>query len=218
MTDYSKQTALIDKTCSSAPVIPVLTIERVEDAVPMAKALVAGGLPVLEVTLRTENALAAIEAIAKNVPDAIVGAGTILNPADFDAAVAAGSQFIVSPGITLELLDHAVKQEVPLLPGIHSVSEMMEGIARGLTRFKFFPAELSGGVPALAAMAGPFGNIRFCPTGGVKVHTAANYLAQPNVMCVGGTWLTPKDLVDNGEWDKVEQLAREAVEATKAAA
>lgn len=217
MTIYATQTAIIDETCATAPVIPVLTIERVEDAVPLAKALVAGGLPVLEVTLRTENALKAIEEIAKNVPDAIVGAGTILNPADFDAAVAAGSKFIVSPGITLALLDHAVTQEVPLLPGIHSVSEMMEGISRGFTRFKFFPAELSGGVPVLSAMSGPFGNIRFCPTGGIKVHTASNYLALKNVMCVGGTWLTPADLVANGEWDKIEALAREAVETVSAA-
>lgn len=211
MTDLTYPTRLtdrIDELVQLAPVIPVLTIKRIEDAVPLAQALVAGGLPVLEVTLRSPVALQAIEAIAEQVPEAEVGAGTVLNPGDFDRAVAAGSRFIVSPGITGELLDHACTSSVPLLPGIQTVSELMEGIQRGYQRFKFFPAEIAGGTGALKAIAGPFADVRFCPTGGIRAHTAADYLALPNVMCVGGTWLAPNDLVEQGDWDAIRELAR----------
>lgn len=201
----------VDQLCSMGPVIPVLTISNVEDAVPIAEALVEGGLPVLEVTLRTENALKAIEAIARAVPEAKVGAGTVINPDDFKRSVDSGSSFIVSPGVTGELLDYGIDSDVIYLPGIQTVSEMMEGIQRGYKRFKFFPAEISGGTAALKAFGGPFGDIRFCPTGGIRVHTAADYLALPNVMCVGGTWLTPDELVNNQDWAGITRLAQEAV-------
>lgn len=211
MTDHTypnELTAHIDRLVALAPVIPVLTIERLEDAVPLARALVAGGLPVLEVTLRSAVALPAIEAIAQQVPEAEIGAGTVLNPTDFDRAVDAGSRFIVSPGITSELLDHACQSTVPLLPGIQTVSELMEGIQRGYQRFKFFPAEIAGGIGALKAIAGPFASVRFCPTGGIRTHTAADYLALPNVMCVGGTWLAPKEHIANGDWAAITELAK----------
>lgn len=214
MTKNTLSAEMISKTdqlCSLGPVIPVLTITKVEDAVPIAEALVEGGLPVLEVTLRTENALKAIEAIARAVPEARVGAGTVINPDDFKRSVDSGSSFIVSPGVTGELLDYGLNSDVIYLPGIQTVSEMMEGIARGYKRFKFFPAEISGGTTALKAFAGPFSDIRFCPTGGIRVHTAADYLALPNVMCVGGTWLTPDALVDNKDWPAILRLAQEAV-------
>ncbi|MBN1005182.1 bifunctional 4-hydroxy-2-oxoglutarate aldolase/2-dehydro-3-deoxy-phosphogluconate aldolase [Amphritea pacifica] len=208
--------AKVDQLCSLGPVIPVLTIENVADAVPLAEALVEGGLPVLEVTLRTGNALKVIEAIAHSVPQAKVGAGTVINPESFQRCVDSGSSFIVSPGITNELLDYGVNSDAIYLPGIQTVSEMMEGIKRGYKRFKFFPAEISGGTAALKAFGGPFADIRFCPTGGIRVHTAADYLALPNVMCVGGTWLTPDELIANKDWAGVMRLAQEAVSsATK---
>jgi 2-dehydro-3-deoxyphosphogluconate aldolase/(4S)-4-hydroxy-2-oxoglutarate aldolase len=210
--DSKAYAAKIDAVTAKAPIIPVLTIERVEDAVPMAEALVAGGLPVLEITLRTEAALAAIEAIAKAVPEACVGAGTILTPEDYQKSVDAGSEFIVSPGATLELLDYAAEQAIPLLPGIQTVSEMMEGLKRGYQRFKFFPAEASGGVPTLKSYHGPFEQVRFCPTGGIRAHTAKDYLALPNVMCVGGTWLTPADLVTAHDWSAVTRLAQQSLQ------
>lgn len=203
----------IDKVCSLSPVIPVLTISDVKHAVPIAEALVKGGLKVLEVTLRTKEALESIKAITKHVPEATVGAGTILNPDDYQRAVDHGSEFIVSPGITDQLLEYGTNNTVPLLPGIQSVSEMMTGIQYGYQRFKFFPAELSGGINVLKAFQGPFGHIRFCPTGGIRVNTAANYLALSNVMCVGGTWLTPADLVAKQEWPAITSLAEEAVKA-----
>lgn len=205
-------TQRIDTVCAKAPVIPVLTIHNLEDALPLAEALVSGGLPVLEVTLRTDAGLKAIETIARELPEACVGAGTIINPDQFQQAVNVGSQFIVSPGSTAALLDHACQAEVPLLPGIQTVSEMMEGIQRGFKRFKFFPAEASGGTPILASLAGPFADIRFCPTGGIKQHTASNYLSLPNVMCVGGTWLTPQSLVDTKDWAAISEIAKQTIE------
>ncbi|RTE65357.1 bifunctional 4-hydroxy-2-oxoglutarate aldolase/2-dehydro-3-deoxy-phosphogluconate aldolase [Amphritea opalescens] len=202
-----------DQLCSLGPVIPVLTINRLADAIPIAEALVAGGLPVLEVTLRTPDALKAIEAIARAVPDAHVGAGTVINPADFKRAIDSGSAFIVSPGITPELLDYGTTSDVPYLPGIQTVSEMMAGIQRGYRRFKFFPAEIAGGTAALKAFSGPFADIRFCPTGGIRAHTAKEYLALDNVICVGGTWLTPCDIVDKQAWQAITQLAQQAVKS-----
>ncbi|WP_315853595.1 bifunctional 4-hydroxy-2-oxoglutarate aldolase/2-dehydro-3-deoxy-phosphogluconate aldolase [Marinobacterium arenosum] len=208
-------TAQIDDLCALAPVIPVLTIERVEDALPLAEALVAGGLPVLEITLRSDAALDAIEAIARALPEARIGAGTVLNGEQYRAACDAGASFIVSPGATAELLDYGSGAEVPLLPGIHTVSEMMEGIARGYRRFKFFPAEIAGGVNALKALQGPFADIRFCPTGGIRAHSAAEYLALDNVMCVGGTWLTPAELVAAGDWPAITRLAQQTLQAVR---
>lgn len=207
--------AKIDQLCRLGPVIPVLTINQLEDAIPIAEALVAGGLPVLEVTLRTPHALKAIEAITRAVPEAHVGAGTVINPADFKRAVDSGSSFIVSPGITPELLDYGIISDIPYLPGIQTVSEMMEGIQRGYRRFKFFPAEIAGGTAALNAFSGPFGDIRFCPTGGIRAHTAKEYLALANVMCVGGTWLTPTDIVNKQDWQAITQLAEQTVNSTK---
>ena len=194
----------------TSPVIPVLVIDRVEDAGPLAKALCAGGLKVLEVTLRTPAALAAITAMCEAAPDAIVGAGTVLNGADLDKAVAAGAKFIVSPGFT-ETLGRAAEQvRVPLLPGVATATDIMRGLDAGLTHFKFFPAETSGGVPALKAFGGPFGQCLFCPTGGIGEDNAAEYLKLPQVLCVGGSWPAPKAAVTMGDWDRITELARGA--------
>jgi 2-dehydro-3-deoxyphosphogluconate aldolase/(4S)-4-hydroxy-2-oxoglutarate aldolase len=179
----------IDRILSAAPVIPVLVIERVEDAIPIAQALVAGGLPVLEVTLRTPAALDVIRAM-KSVPGAIVGAGTVLNPRLFEDAVAAGSEFVVSPGLTPSLAEAAAGSAVPLLPGVASASDIMRALDAGFSRLKFFPATASGGVPALSAFTSVFGKqVRFCPTGGITLATAPDWLALPSVACVGGSWL-----------------------------
>ena len=192
------------------PVIPVLVINDVNDAVPLAKALVSGGVRVLEVTLRTHCALDAIARISAAVPDAIVGAGTVTNKQQFADAQLAGSQFIISPGLTLALLDRAVESDLPFIPGISTVSELMMGKDAGLSEFKFFPAEASGGVKAISAVGGPFAGIRFCPTGGITPESAGRYLALPNVVCVGGSWLATPALLKAGNYEKITQLAREA--------
>ena len=184
-------TASIDTIMTLAPVIPVLVIEDVAHAVPIAQALVAGGLFALEVTLRTPCALDAIRAM-KQVPGAIVGAGTVLSPADLDKALAAGSEFIVSPGLTPALGKAAIASGVPFLPGTANASDIMLGLDMGLTRFKFFPAEASGGMPALKAIAAPFGMARFCPTGGITPESAPQWLAMEPVLCVGGSWMVGK--------------------------
>ncbi|HKX79149.1 MAG TPA: bifunctional 4-hydroxy-2-oxoglutarate aldolase/2-dehydro-3-deoxy-phosphogluconate aldolase [Novosphingobium sp.] len=185
----------IERIMRMAPVIPVLVIEDAAHAVPIARALVAGGLPVLEVTLRTPAALDVIRAM-KQVEGAVVGAGTVLNPADLDAALQAGSEFIVSPGLTETLGRAAISSGVPFLPGTANASDVMLGLDLGLTRFKFFPAEASGGVAALKAIAAPFGQARFCPTGGVTQASAPQWLALDAVLCVGGSWLVPKGAPD----------------------
>jgi 2-dehydro-3-deoxyphosphogluconate aldolase/(4S)-4-hydroxy-2-oxoglutarate aldolase len=185
----------IDTLMRRAPVIPVLVIDDVAHAVPIAQALVAGGLPVLEVTLRTACALDVIREM-KTVPGAIVGAGTVLNPADLDKALAAGSEFIVSPGLTPALGAAAVASGVPFLPGTANAADIMLGLDLGLTRFKFFPAEASGGIAALKAIAAPFGMARFCPTGGITLASAPDWLAVPAVLCVGGSWMVPKGAPD----------------------
>ncbi|GHA01528.1 bifunctional 4-hydroxy-2-oxoglutarate aldolase/2-dehydro-3-deoxy-phosphogluconate aldolase [Novosphingobium arvoryzae] len=173
-----------------APVIPVLTIEEVAHARPIAEALVAGGLPVLEVTLRTSTALDVIREM-KQVPGAIVGAGTVLNEYALDDALTAGSEFIVSPGLTESLAKAAIAANVPFLPGTATPSDIMRGLDLGLDRFKFFPAEANGGIPALKAIAAPFGSVRFCPTGGIRAATAPDWLALDAVLCCGGSWLVP---------------------------
>jgi len=208
-------TEQIDQLCALSPIIPVLTIDRVEDAVPLAEALVEGGLPVLEITLRTEAALAAIEAISKAVPEASVGAGTVLNPQQFRHAVEAGSGFIISPGLTDELLDYGIDSGIPLLPGIQNVSELMTGLEQGYRRFKFFPAAISGGPKALQAFQGPFRDVRFCPTGGIRANSARDYLTLDNVACVGGTWLTPPELVAAQDWSAICNLARESLQQVR---
>lgn len=196
----------IDQIMRLAPVIPVIVIDRVEDAVPMAEALVAGGLPVLEVTLRTPAALDALTAM-KAVKGAVVGAGTVLDPAMLAAAIHAGAEFIVSPGLTDNLGKAAVASAIPFLPGIANAGDIMRGMDLGLDRFKFFPAATSGGIPALKALAGPFGQARFCPTGGITPATAPEWLALGAVLCVGGSWVVPSGPLDPA---KIEALAREA--------
>jgi 2-dehydro-3-deoxyphosphogluconate aldolase/(4S)-4-hydroxy-2-oxoglutarate aldolase len=190
-----------------APVIPVLTIEREEDAVPLARALVSGGLVVLEVTLRTPAALAAIKAIARDVPDALLGAGTVLNQRDYESAVSAGARFALSPGYVDALNPIA---EAPFIPGIATASELMRGIGAGYATFKFFPAAPLGGPAALSALGGPLPNAKFCPTGGITLKNAADYLALANVLCVGGSWVAPLDAIRAGDWARIEALAQEA--------
>ncbi len=192
------------------PVIPVIVVQRVEHAVPMARALVEGGVRVLEVTLRTPAGLAAIEAIARAVPEAIVGAGTIRSAADARAAKDAGSLFGVSPGYTAEVGAACREAGLPLLPGVATSSEVMAAMADGLRFLKFFPATAAGGIPMLKALAGPFPDIAFCPTGGITVETAPQFLALPNVKVCGGSWLTPADALEQGDWARITALARAA--------
>ena len=202
----------IDQLMRTAPVIPVLVIDDVAHAIPIAEALVAGGLPVLEVTLRTAAAIDVIKAM-KQVPGAIVGAGTVLNPKDLDAALNAGSEFIVSPGLTKKLGKAAVESGVPFLPGTANASDVMLGMDLGLSRFKFFPAEASGGTAALKAIAAPFGEARFCPTGGITQATAPHWLAVDAVLCVGGSWIVNKGVPDKAA---IEAAARAAAALAKA--
>ena len=191
------------------PVIPVIVIDRLEDAVPMAQALVDGGVRVLEVTLRTPVALQAIAAMAQ-VPGAIVGAGTIRSAADARAAKSAGAVFGVSPGYTAEVGAACRDLGLPLLPGVATASEVMAAQADGLSFLKFFPATAAGGIPMLKALAGPFPDVAFCPTGGISLATAPDFLGLPNVKVCGGSWLTPADAVKAGDWARITQLAREA--------
>ncbi|MBF7053008.1 bifunctional 4-hydroxy-2-oxoglutarate aldolase/2-dehydro-3-deoxy-phosphogluconate aldolase [Halomonas sp. KAO] len=208
----STRTTELDSICLKAEVIPVLAIERIEDAVPLARALFEGGLSVLEVTLRTDCALEAIRRIKEALPQASIGVGTVLTPAQYRQAEEVGADFIVTPGTTEALYRHGVESPVPMLPGVASVSELMTGWQFGYRRFKFFPAEASGGVKALKAFAGPLPEARFCPTGGINLDNAGDYLALVNVMCVGGSWLTPKSLVEAEDWNGIRQLAREVAE------
>jgi 2-dehydro-3-deoxyphosphogluconate aldolase/(4S)-4-hydroxy-2-oxoglutarate aldolase len=192
------------------PVIPVIVIERVEHAVPLARALVAGGVRVLELTLRTAVALEAIEAIADEVEGAIVGVGTITRPEDFRRSLAAGALFGVSPGLTPELAAAARASGLPLLPGVMTPSDVIAARAAGYTELKLFPAQQAGGLGMLKALGGPFPDVTFCPTGGVTAESAPQFLALRNVACVGGSWLTPADAVATGDWARIERLAREA--------
>ncbi len=196
---------------TAARVIPVLTIERVEDAVPLARALVAGGVRTLEITLRTDAAVAAAKAIIADVPDAIVGIGTILTPDDLAEAVSLGARFGVSPGATPELLDAAAKSDLPFLPGVATASEVMQAQARGFNTLKFFPAEQSGGIAMLRALAGPFPQMRFCPTGGIGAANAATWVAEPNVLAVGGSWLCPAADIRAGNWPVITARCAEAM-------
>lgn len=193
-----------------APVIPVVVIDDVETAVPMARALVSGGLPVIEVTLRTAPALEAIARIAAEVPEARIGAGTIRTTDDIAAALNAGAKFLVSPGTTLTLVEGMDASGLPYLPGAATASEAMALAERGIKELKFFPAEAAGGVAYLKSLQGPLPDVRFCPTGGIRLTTAPDYLALPNVGCVGGSWLTPADALASGDWGRIEKLASEA--------
>lgn len=203
------QQARMREVMALAPVIPVLVIDQLEQAVPLAQALVRGGLPVLEVTLRTAAALDAMRAMAA-VPGAVIGAGTVLDAAQFDAAIAAGAQFAVSPGLTPALAQAAQARAVPLLPGAATASEVMAAREAGFDCLKFFPAASSGGAASLKGFASVFPQVRFCPTGGITAETASQYLALPNVVCVGGSWLAPKAALDTGDWSAVEHLAQAA--------
>jgi 2-dehydro-3-deoxyphosphogluconate aldolase/(4S)-4-hydroxy-2-oxoglutarate aldolase len=195
---------------SHGPVIPVIVLQRVADAVPLAEALLAGGVKVLEVTLRTDVALACIEAIAKQLPEALVGAGTIRHAADARAARDAGSRFAVSPGYTSAVGQACRELGLPLLPGVATASEVMTAQADGHDFLKFFPAQQAGGIPMLKALGGPFPDVAFCPTGGITPETAPQFLALPNVKVCGGSWLTPADAVEKGDWARITRLAREA--------
>jgi len=195
----------------TGPVVPVIVVNDLKHAVPMAKALVAGGVRVLEVTLRTPVAMEALRAIIKEVPEAIVGAGTVLNTQQLHEVTEAGAQFVISPGITESLLKAATDGPIPLIPGISTVSELMTGMDYGLREFKFFPAEANGGVKALQAIAGPFPQVRFCPTGGITPANYRDYLALKSVLCIGGSWLVPADALEQGDWNRITELARQAV-------
>ena len=200
-----------------ATVIPVLTIERVEDAVPLARALVAGGVRVLEVTLRTPVAIDAAKAIMAGVPEAVVGIGTILNANDLSRAEALGVAFGISPGITPDLLKAAAASRLPFAPGIATASELMQALAHGFDLVKFFPAEQSGGIKALRALAGPFPDMRFCPTGGIGEANAASWLSEPNVVAVGGSWLCPASDVRSGNWAGITAICERSMKSLKPA-
>ncbi|MGE8498661.1 MAG: bifunctional 4-hydroxy-2-oxoglutarate aldolase/2-dehydro-3-deoxy-phosphogluconate aldolase [Pseudomonas sp.] len=202
---------LLDSICARARIMPVITIAREEDILPLADALAAGGLTVLEVTLRSAFGLTAIRLLREERPELCIGAGTVLDLQMLAAAEEAGAQFIVTPGSTTELLKASLESPVPMLPGTSSASDIMLGYALGYRRFKLFPAELSGGVAALKALGGPFGEARFCPTGGVNTENLTRYMAQPNVMCVGGSWMLDSQWIKNGDWAKVQQCSAEAL-------
>ncbi|MCP1845266.1 2-dehydro-3-deoxyphosphogluconate aldolase/(4S)-4-hydroxy-2-oxoglutarate aldolase [Bradyrhizobium sp. USDA 4524] len=216
MTTTSKQDRIAE-LIRQATVIPVLTIERLEDAVPLAKALVAGGVRTLEVTLRTAVAVDAARAIIAGVPEAIVGIGTILNGDDLVRAEALGAKFGISPGATPELLTAAAASRLPFAPGIATASELMQALAHGFDVVKFFPAEQAGGIKALRALAGPFPQVRVCPTGGVSEANAATWLAEPNVLAVGGSWLCPAADIRAGNWAGITAMCAKAMKTLKAA-
>ncbi len=196
----------------TSPVIPVMVINRLEHAVPLAHALVDGGLRVLEITLRTPVALEAIKQIKADVPGAIVGAGTVINTETLQQAIDAGSEFLVSPGVTENLIDAALASGVPILPGVISPSEVMRLLEKGISAMKFFPAEAAGGVPMLKSIGGPLPQVIFCPTGGVNPNNATEYLALKNVACVGGSWMAPAELVDAEDWNEITVRARKAAQ------
>lgn len=195
-----------------SPVVPVLTIHRVEDAVPLARALVAGGLKVLEVTLRTAAALEAMHCISAEVPDAVVAAGTVLTAKDLKRSAKAGARFAFSPGLADFMLEAG---PIPVLPGVATASEVMKALEAGCSTFKFFPAVPAGGVGALKAFHGPFADVAFCPTGGIDAANAAQFLALPNVLCVGGSWVAPAKAIEAGDWTQIEALARDAAALKK---
>lgn len=195
----------------TGPVVPVIVIRKIEQAVPLARALLKGGIKVLEVTLRSEAAIDAIRLLSREVPEAIVGAGTVASREDLEAVTEAGAVFAISPGLTPSLLAAANQGPIALIPGIASASELMLGMEMGYTAFKFFPAEAAGGVPMLKSIGGPFPQITFCPTGGVSEKNYNEYLALANVACVGGSWIVPSREIENGNWDAISQLAADAV-------
>ncbi|GAA9595184.1 bifunctional 4-hydroxy-2-oxoglutarate aldolase/2-dehydro-3-deoxy-phosphogluconate aldolase [Helicobacter pylori] len=194
-----------------SPIVPVVVIENIKDAVPLAQSLVEGSIQIIEVTLRSSCALEAIELIAKNVPKMRVGAGTILNPTQLEQAQNRGAEFLISPGLTIKLLEYAKKKDMPLIPGVSSSSEVMQALELGYNALKFFPAEYCGGVKLLNAFNGPFKGVKFCPTGGISTDNMHSYLNLENVLCVGGSWLTPKNLIQNKEWDKITEICKRSL-------
>lgn len=208
-----QKNALIEQICVAARILPVITIGSEEQILPLADALSAGGLRTLEITLRSRHGLTAIRRLRQERPDLCIGAGTVLDRRMMDEVEAAGAQFIVTPGSTRDILEAGVSSSVPLLPGTSSASDVMEGYALGYRRFKLFPAEVCGGIAALKALGGPFGDVRFCPTGGVSAANAAQYLALTNVMCVGGTWMIDSATLERGDWAGIQQRTAEALAA-----
>ena len=208
-------TASITDIMNASPVIPVMVINQLEQAVPLANALVEGGLKVLEITLRTPIALEAIKKIKAEVPEAIVGTGTVINLETLKQALDVGSEFLVSPGVTENLIDAVLRAGIPILPGVTSPSEVMHLMEKGITQMKFFPAEAAGGIPMLKSIGGPLPQVTFCPTGGINPKNAADYLALKNVACVGGSWMAPSDLVDAGDWDEITRRAKQAANISK---
>jgi 2-dehydro-3-deoxyphosphogluconate aldolase/(4S)-4-hydroxy-2-oxoglutarate aldolase len=202
----------IENILTSAPVVPVVVIENLEDAVPLAKALYNGGLKALEITLRTPVAVEAVKLMKEAVPEAYVGTGTVIDKATFEASVAAGADFMVSPGVNDELLALAKETDIPFLPGAATPSEVMNLASHGFKFLKFFPAEAAGGAPMLKSIGGPLPQVKFCPTGGISLATAPKYLALNNVVCVGGTWMLDKELIANKDWQAIEALAKQASE------
>ncbi|MCF7499389.1 MULTISPECIES: bifunctional 4-hydroxy-2-oxoglutarate aldolase/2-dehydro-3-deoxy-phosphogluconate aldolase [unclassified Pseudoalteromonas] len=202
----------IEKILSSAPVVPVVVIEKLEDAAPLARALYNGGLKALEITLRTPIAAEAVKLMKEAVPEAYVGTGTVVDKATFNASVEAGADFMVSPGVNDELLALAKETDIPFLPGAATPSEVMKLASHGFKFLKFFPAEAAGGTAMLKSIGGPLPQVTFCPTGGISLETAPNYLALKNVICVGGTWMLDKQLIENKDWQAIEALARQASE------
>ncbi|GAA9067394.1 bifunctional 4-hydroxy-2-oxoglutarate aldolase/2-dehydro-3-deoxy-phosphogluconate aldolase [Helicobacter pylori] len=194
-----------------SPIVPVVVIEDIKDAVPLAQSLVEGGIHIIEVTLRSSCALEAIELIAKNVPKMRVGAGTILNPTQLEQAQNRGAEFLISPGLTIKLLEYAKKKDMPLIPGVSSSSEVMQALELDYNALKFFPAEYCGGVKLLNAFNGPFKGVKFCPTGGISADNMHSYLNLENVLCVGGSWLTPKHWIQNKEWDKITEICKRSL-------
>lgn len=205
--EHAKQ---LEDLLARAPVLPVLVIEDAALALPLARCLVESGLPVLEVTLRTPAALEAITRIRDALPEAVVGAGTVLDASTLQRAIAAGASFAIAPGATPSLYKAASGSQIPVLPGVATASEVMQGVEHGWRHFKFFPARCAGGPAALRALAGPFPKVRFCPTGGIGIEDAADYLALPNVMAVGGSWMVPPDALAGGDWSRIGALAARA--------
>lgn len=210
-TRMAEKIAQIDSLCARARIMPVITIAREADILPLADALAAGGLGVLEITLRSAHGLSAIRLLREQRPQLCVGAGTVLDRPMLAAAIEAGAQFIVTPGSTAELLQAGLESDVPMLPGTSSASDIMLGYALGYRRFKLFPAEVCGGIAALKALGGPFAGVRFCPTGGINPDNLQRYMAQPNVMCVGGTWMFDSQWVKDGDWARIQQASAEAL-------
>ncbi|MBN8237891.1 bifunctional 4-hydroxy-2-oxoglutarate aldolase/2-dehydro-3-deoxy-phosphogluconate aldolase [Marinobacter nauticus] len=206
LSDYHRER--VQSVLAASPLVPVIAIKDPDDAIPLCRALVDGGIRVLEITLRTEHGVRAIEKVRKAIPEAWVGAGTVTSIAQYRQVESAGAQFVITPGVTEAILEFGVTSEAPLLPGVSTVSELMMGYALGYREFKFFPAEVAGGIPALKAFSGPFPDVVFCPTGGISRQTARDYLALPNVRAVGGSWLTPAEAIAGKDWQAVSEIAR----------